>query len=293
MLQALLEKLEPENMMQPNGTRAAEIALGLLEKQASEQGIAKQLEAPGVKILIQTSVLHPIPALRRAACATLAACTAEGHAEFLSIALAQQLPVAFLRLLHEEDQRAAKAGRPDVPARRAAVVGLTALLGCDGMAEKVLGADPKVASAILKACGSSDADVRLGSLQLALSLTRDEKLSAFVQVAAELEPPATADMLLRVGCGEREAEGTEMAAEESDASAAAADEASGSAVGGRSRVAPHACVPRWAVTGKGRTRTPLLRAQTPSARPPFCPPRCGRAAGAGHARLLSATRGHA
>ena len=45
-MEALLAKLEPEAMMQPNGTRAAEIAVGLLEKKAAEGGMASQLQAP-------------------------------------------------------------------------------------------------------------------------------------------------------------------------------------------------------------------------------------------------------
>lgn len=228
MLKQYLDKLEPEAMMQPNGTRAAMVALGLLETMASDGGMAKELDAPGVKILIQTCVLHPVPDCRRAACAVLTAFTVEGDATFLSLALPLRLPTAFLRLLGEEDKRAKQADSPDLPARRQAIAGLSALLKCDGMVEQVLTADPTVAPGILKAGGSCDAQVRVGALRLALALTRDDAARGPVVAAAELEPPAAADLLLRVACNEAEPEGSDPAPPEP--APEAAEEASGLAV---------------------------------------------------------------
>lgn len=225
-LRAMLEKLGPMAMMEENGERAAAIAMALLEKRATEGPLALELiEADGVKIIVQTSVLHPVPDLRRQATVVLGACLAEQQPSFVEAALQNRVPMALLRLLNEEDRRVkpkeeqeaadakpAAAIDPDLPIRRVAIVALKNLMAGDGVAEKILKADPTFTPNLLKAGGNTDATNRLGALAIALSLARDERLNATVQEAAELDAAAAVEMLMRATCLD---EGSE-AAEASD-----------------------------------------------------------------------------
>eukprot|EP00966_Prymnesium_polylepis_P252282 5832572-Prymnesium_polylepis.1 len=130
----LLQKLEPESMMQEDGLKKAHLSLTLLQKKAAEPGLAAAIaEAAGVRILVQTCVLHPVPELRVQATSVLGACIKEADAAFLASALESRVPAGLLRLLREEDRRAKQEGfdeavDPDLPVRRTAVVALTDLL---------------------------------------------------------------------------------------------------------------------------------------------------------------------
>ena len=226
VLKAMLEKLGPMAMMEENGERAACIAMALLEKRATEGPLAVELvEAEGVKIIVQTSVLHPVPELRRQATAVIGACLAEQQPTFLEAALQCRVPMALLRLLNEEDRRAKPkeepeetdaspaAIDPDLPTRRVAIVALKSLMAGDGAAEKILEADPTFAPNLLKAGGNTDATNRLGALTHALSLARDGRFNATMQAAAEMNAAAAVEMLMCATCLDQE--GSE-AAEASD-----------------------------------------------------------------------------
>lgn len=212
VLKAMLEKLEPMAMMEENGERAASIAMTLLEKRASEGPLAVELvEAEGVKIIVQTSVLHPLPALRKQATAVIGACLAEQQPSFVEAALQCRVPMALLRLLNEEDRRVKpkeekeseakpEAVDPDLPIRRVAIVALKNLMAGDGVPEKILKIDETFAPNLLKAGGNADATNRLGALTLALSLAREERFNAAVQGAAEQDAAAAVEMLMRAIC---------------------------------------------------------------------------------------------
>ena len=148
----LLQKLEPMAMMEEGGLQRASIAIKLLaHKSATDPSVGGGiLEARGMRILLQTALLHPVPELREGAIVTILGCVqrADGaDSAFVTEALAQQLPVALVRLCSEQDRRAkredkaeeeeaaAEAGEappddaaaeeraydPDLPARRVAV----------------------------------------------------------------------------------------------------------------------------------------------------------------------------
>lgn len=138
MLQGLLDKLSPQSMMAEDGLQKATLAAKLLNDKADDPSTAAGIaEANGVLILLQTALLHPVPALREAATSVVTKCVNTNDAAFIDAALDKNLPVALVRLCAEQDRRAKveepeeggeKAHDPDLPVRRIAVVCLEHLL---------------------------------------------------------------------------------------------------------------------------------------------------------------------
>ena len=138
MLQGLLDKLSPMSMMAEDGLQKATLAAKLLNDKADDPSTAAGIaEANGVLILLQTALLHPVPALREAATSVVTKCVKTNDAAFIEAALDKNLPVALVRLCAEQDRRAKveepeeggeKAHDPDLPVRRIAVVCLEHLL---------------------------------------------------------------------------------------------------------------------------------------------------------------------
>ena len=91
MYDALLAKLDPASMMEVGGLGKARIAINLLckasesEPAAAAGGIAAV--ADGVKVLMQTALLHPEPSLREGAVSVLACCCACNDESFIASAL--------------------------------------------------------------------------------------------------------------------------------------------------------------------------------------------------------------
>jgi len=178
MIASLLAKLAPMAMMEDNGTERARVAIGLLEKQAAEGPLAQELaECGGLRILVQTMVLHPEATLRQGACSVLSAALHEGEhgGAFMIAAQTAKLPQGLMRVLAEEDRKARpKAGEkavdPDLPLRRVALPALALLIA---RVPELLD-DPATASTVLGAAGSCDHQLRRGSIALALSLATDE-----------------------------------------------------------------------------------------------------------------------
>ena len=103
----LLQKLEPMAMIEEGGLQRASIAIKLLaHKSATDPSVGGGiLEARGVRILLQTALLHPVPELREGAIVTILGCVqrAEGaDSAFVAEALSQQLPAALVRLCSEQ-----------------------------------------------------------------------------------------------------------------------------------------------------------------------------------------------
>ena len=88
MYDALLAKLDPASMMEVGGLGKARIAINLLckasesEPAAAAGGIAAV--ADGVKVLMQTALLHPEPSLREGAVSVLACCCACNDESFIA-----------------------------------------------------------------------------------------------------------------------------------------------------------------------------------------------------------------
>ena len=169
-LKPLLLALEPESMMKDGGLEKATAAIVQLEKAANLMNTAAAIASVngGVAILIQTCVLHPVPALRMHATATLAACTRANDENFAKAAIERRLPEAMVRVLREEDRRikkdveestGGKAHDPDLPTRRLALEGVAALLG-GTMTAKALLALPGVICTLFGICQNSDPTLR-------------------------------------------------------------------------------------------------------------------------------------
>ena len=99
----LLQKLDPMTMMEDGGLQRASIAIKLLAQQsATDPSVGSGiLEAKGMRILLQTALLHPVPELREGAIVTILGCVqrdAGADSAFVAEALEQQLPVALVRL---------------------------------------------------------------------------------------------------------------------------------------------------------------------------------------------------
>ena len=144
---SLLARLDPMSMMEENGLKRAHIAMGVLrQKASSEDTCAATIAAvgDGVKVLLQTALLHPEPALREGAAAVLAACVAQNNRTFLDASLDRgpaSLPAALVRMCAEQDRAVKPADAtedddgdrpaavdPDLPARKCAVGCLQSLL---------------------------------------------------------------------------------------------------------------------------------------------------------------------
>ena len=91
MLSSLLDKLKPDSMLQEDGLKKATMALSLLADQASDLVDELVTTDGGLRILVQTCVLHPVPQVRQAAAATLVAFIETGHGAFLQAALADTI----------------------------------------------------------------------------------------------------------------------------------------------------------------------------------------------------------
>lgn len=111
-LKPLLDKLEPMAMMEDGGVQKALIAMRVLTHKAETDattGLALASVAGGVKLIMQTALLHPEPALRTGAAGLLALCVGHNDTAFVEACLGQggaSLPAALVRLCHEEDRRA-------------------------------------------------------------------------------------------------------------------------------------------------------------------------------------------
>jgi hypothetical protein len=188
-------------MMEDNGMEKARIAISVLEKKASQDPLAAALaECGGLRILVQTMVLHPEPALRQGACTVLSAALLEQeHADdFFIAAQAARLPQALQRVLHEEDRKAKpKEGEhatdPDLPLRR---VALPAFARCIAKLPELLD-DPVTSSTVICMAGSSDSVLRRGGLRLALSLASHEASLPKVVLAVDASADKVAPALLR------------------------------------------------------------------------------------------------
>jgi hypothetical protein len=150
MVAALLGRLEPMAMMEENGLNKAQISLRVLaDKAKADAGTPGAIAASpdGVKLLLQTALLHPEPTCRAGAVEVLTACVVSDDAAFLAAALDRgpaSLPAALVRLCAEADRRCRPVAAseeaqgsggappaavdPDLPARRHAVSCLAHLL---------------------------------------------------------------------------------------------------------------------------------------------------------------------
>ena len=109
-MKTLLSKLEPMAMMEEGGPQKAAIACNVLVSGSAAPGSAKALaEANGVRLMIQTMLLHPDPTLRQGAAVVLTRSAAQNDPDFLAVALREFLPAALVRVLAETDRRAKAA----------------------------------------------------------------------------------------------------------------------------------------------------------------------------------------
>ena len=95
-LAPLLQKLDPMTMMEDGGLQRASIAIKILaQKAASDPNVGGAIvEAGGMRILLQTALLHPVPELREGAAVTILGCVQSADSTaFVAEALDQQLPV--------------------------------------------------------------------------------------------------------------------------------------------------------------------------------------------------------
>lgn len=173
-LKPLLDKLEPFAMMEEGGTQKAFIAMRVLGTKAeSDTATAAALaqQPGGIKLLMQTALLHPEPQMRVGATSILATCVGQGDKAFITQCLDQggaSLPAALVRLCHEEDRKVKSEEReeavdPDLPARRHAVKCLASLLtACDPEAalRALSGEWPGVAGTPFSLLANSDASIR-------------------------------------------------------------------------------------------------------------------------------------
>ena len=112
----LLEKLEPMAMMEGAAAEGVHAIKLLAHKSATDPAWRRHFEARGVRILLQTALLHPVPELREGAIVTILGCVqrADGaDSAFVTEALAQQLPVALVRLCAEQDRRAKREDKAE------------------------------------------------------------------------------------------------------------------------------------------------------------------------------------
>ena len=108
-LAPLLQKLDPERMMEDGGLARATIAIKILAQKATTEPSTGGaiVEAGGMRIILQTALLHPVPALREGAIVAVLGCLQSADsAAFVADSLHQQLPVALVRLCSELDRRA-------------------------------------------------------------------------------------------------------------------------------------------------------------------------------------------
>ena len=205
MWQPLLDKLEPMAMMEDGGVKKALISLNVLKEKAADAATAAGIAAckGGVKILMQTSLLHPEPAIRLGAIEVLAACVAHNDAAFLDEAInkgAASLPAALMRLCSEEDRKAKPAEQggeaidPDLPGRRVAVTCLASLLVAIDPAISVQALSnpecPGVVGIPYMLLNNSDVSIRrTGAALLATLLTED---TAALPLLPSLPPTSVA-----------------------------------------------------------------------------------------------------
>jgi hypothetical protein len=212
---SLLEKLDPGSMMEEDGLRKATISLQLLQRKADSGPLATEVAAAGgVRILVQTMVLHPVPELRQMACAVVSLCIGQSDAAFNAMALedrdkSRSVPDALLRILREEDRRAKPQGfetatvDPDLPLRRMAISALCKLLleADEPTAQGVL-AMPATVPVLLLSCGNSDSEIRQGSFSLlsAVIAARGDAALEAILSAAEVEVAQSASAIVTGAC---------------------------------------------------------------------------------------------
>ena len=222
--EALLDKLDVHSLMQPGGMEKATMAARMLADGVRTPGTVAAVASTsgGVKILIQTSLLHPDPLLRLDAISVISRCCASLSSEkFVEEALKANLPLALVRLCAEQDRRAKAAGSnavvdPDLPVRRVAVACLHSLMlkVSAAVTLRVLAA-PEWRAGLVATCltllGNTDDSIRVQGAALVAGLlglkgrrywrSHDVDVAStrqsFVQFCSE-NPEKAAEMLL---CG--------------------------------------------------------------------------------------------
>lgn len=97
--------------MRDGGMQKAQIAVKVLvQKSATDAEIAAGIAATpdGVKVLLQTALLHPEPSMREGAITVIAHCVEKNNAAFIDAALSRgpaSLPAALVRMCAESDRK--------------------------------------------------------------------------------------------------------------------------------------------------------------------------------------------
>ena len=216
-LVALLNKLQPMNMLAEDGLKKASIALAVLERSTAEPGSALDLgDAPGgVRLLLQTALLHPEPSFRLGATMCVHNLVSQNEPRFLQVALDEpcMLPKALARMLAEADrsvQEAAereiygdaggkKAVDPDLPVRRVALEMLSTLVQrtTPEIALRVLESEQLCTTPFALLSSSRDAQICQGAAELLLAiLARDDAVAGPVRNVVEEAPEDVASTLI-------------------------------------------------------------------------------------------------
>jgi hypothetical protein len=201
-LVALLDRLQPMNMLAEDGLKKASIALAVLERSTAEPGSALDLvDTPGgVRLLLQTALLHPEPSFRLGATMCVHNLVSQNEPHFLQVALDEpcMLPKALARMLAEADrsvQEAAereedgdaggkKAVDPDLPVRRVALEMFSTLVQrtTPEVALRVLESEQLCTTPFALLSSSRDAQICQGAAELLLAiLARDDAVAQAVR----------------------------------------------------------------------------------------------------------------
>ena len=209
MLRGLLDKLEPMAMMEDGGMQKASIAIEVLVQKAADPPTASGIvDAGGVKLLIQTMLLHPAPALRHGAARVLTTCIEGADSIFLQRACDDNLPGALVRVLAENDRRVKKprqkasteaveaengdtapeeqAYDPDLPVRQVGLVGFESLLIHSSVAPRLLADWPGMLLTAMQLCVNTNLEIRQRAAALLRTLLTDQQPSNSTRSAEEV-----------------------------------------------------------------------------------------------------------
>lgn len=205
------------NMLAEDGLKKASIALAVLERSTAEPGSALDLvDTPGgVRLLLQTALLHPEPSFRLGATMCVHNLVSQNEPHFLQVALDEpcMLPKALARMLAEADrsvQEAAehekdgdaggkKAVDPDLPVRRVALEMFSTLVQrtTPEVALRVLESEQLCTTPFALLSSSRDAQICQGAAELLLAiLARDDTVAGPVRNVVEEAPEDVAATLL-------------------------------------------------------------------------------------------------